>query len=134
MRDFSARNPAKAVCAAAFAIGLWAAPAHSAEEANFLIDTTGDLAALCAVTPENPRYPSAIHMCQGYMLGVHHFHEALAAELEDDIYCAEGVDPRPTRNEIMASFVAWVSANPEAAKSEALDGMLQWAAISFPCK
>ncbi|MEM8791788.1 MAG: Rap1a/Tai family immunity protein [Pseudomonadota bacterium] len=113
---------------------LTGTPGHAAEEKNFMVDTTGDLAALCGVGPENANYSAAIHMCQGYLLGVHHFHEALAAELEDDIYCTDTRNPRPSRNEIVAEFVNWVDANPTVAASEALDGLLQWAAVSFPCK
>lgn len=41
---------------------------------------------------------------------------------------------RPTRNEIMASFSAWVAETPGVGETEALDGLLQWAAQAFPCE
>lgn len=104
------------------------------DEQTFLIDTTADLARLCGAQPAEPYYAQAVQMCQGYIMGVHHFHEALAGELDNDIYCDERAETTPTRNEIMASFTAWVAATPGAGETEALDGLLQWAAQAFPCE
>ncbi len=111
-----------------------AAPALAADESAFMVDTTADLARLCGVGPDNALYAAAIHMCQGYLLGVHHFHEALAAEMEEDIYCEEGVQPQPTRDSVTAAFVAWVAENPQIGETEALDGLLTWASNAFPCQ
>ncbi len=122
-----------ALAGAASVLAVAASPANAADESAFLIDTTADLARLCAVTQDNALYAAAIHMCHGYLLGVHHFHEALAAELDDDIYCEEDVDPTPTRDEAISQFIAWVGANPQVGESEALDGVLTWAAAAFPC-
>ena len=113
----------------AFATG----PSLAVEEKDFLLDTTADLARLCGAAPESPLYPAAIHLCQGYILGVHHFHEALAAGLQEDIYCVDPTAER-SRNEVMAQFAAWAAENPQAGESEALDGLLQWAAVAFPCE
>jgi hypothetical protein len=72
-------------------------------------------------------------MCQGYLMGVHHFHTALAAELGDDIYCPPPAAQAQSRNEITGAFVAWVAANPDIRSREALDGLLSWAAAAYPC-
>jgi|AACY02.2.fsa_nt_gi hypothetical protein len=115
---------------------LLAAPAIGAsatEESDFVLDTTGDLADLCATAPESPLYTAAIHMCQGYLMGVHHFHTALAAELGDDIYCPPPAAQAQSRNEITGAFVDWVAANPDIRSREALDGLLNWAAAAYPC-
>ncbi len=114
--------------------GALATPAFAVDEEVFLIDTTADLARLCGAQPGADFYAQAVQMCQGYMMGVHHFHEALALELDNDIYCDELAPTRPTRNEIMESFTAWVAATPGVGETEALDGLLQWAAQTFPCE
>ncbi len=122
-----------ALLAAAFAGALAAGPARAADEAAFMIDTTSDLARLCAVQVGSPLFGSAIHMCHGYLLGVHHFHTALAAEIGEDVYCIERVQPTPTRDQVVAAFVAWVGETPGAGETEALDGLLTWAAATYPC-
>lgn len=114
-------------------LALAATPALAVEEQTFLVDTTADLARLCGAAPESPFYAAAIHMCQGYILGVHHFHQALAVELQEDVYCVEPSADR-SRNEVMAAFAAWVAENPQVGETEALDGLLQWAAVAFPCE
>jgi hypothetical protein len=129
------RHPKSAAGAIALAcLALTFTPAAAVDEQVFLIDTTADLARLCGAKPGTAHYAEAVQMCQGYILGVHHFHEALAAELDNDIYCDELAPQRPTRDEVMASFTAWVAATPGAGETEALDGLLQWAAQAFPCE
>ncbi|MEM9058911.1 MAG: Rap1a/Tai family immunity protein [Pseudomonadota bacterium] len=125
---YGKRAAALALCGA-----VLTAPAFAAEEERFLIDTTEDLATLCAAAPVAPTYAAAIHMCQGYIIGVAHFHQALTAELDEGVYCAPTGDDRPSRNEAVAMFVDWVGKNPSVGETEALDGLLQWAASAFPC-
>jgi hypothetical protein len=115
---------------------LMVAPAIGAgatEESDFVLDNAGDLADVCATPTDSPLYMAAIHMCQGYIMGVHHFHTALALELGDDIYCPPPPERSQTRNEITGAFVAWVADNPDIRSSEALDGLLSWAAAAYPC-
>jgi hypothetical protein len=115
---------------------LLAAPAFTAaatEERDFVLDTAGDLADLCATPTDSPLYMAAIHMCQGYLMGVHHFHTALAAELGEDIYCPPPAAQAQSRNEITGAFVDWVAAHRDIRSREALDGLLSWAAAAYPC-
>lgn len=124
------RATALGALVAAAALG----PAKAEEERHFLLDTAGDLSRLCGTPTDSPLYGAAIHMCHGYLLGVHHFHEALSAGIEESVYCIAEVDPAPTRDEVTAAFVAWIDANPAAAETEALDGLLQWASQAYPCQ
>ncbi|MBY8976876.1 hypothetical protein KHP62_13740 [Rhodobacteraceae bacterium NNCM2] len=120
----------------AFAAGLavvGGTASQAVEESNFMVDTTADLAALCAAQPGDANYSAAIHMCQGYILGVHHFHTALAMKMDTDVYCVAPDETAPTRDEVMATFVTWVGAHPEIAQTEALDGLLTWASEAHPC-
>ncbi len=114
--------------------GLLAAPAPAADTEAFMIDTAGDLARLCAVKREHPNYLAAVHMCHGYLVGVHHFHTALAAALEQGVYCLASVSPRPTRDEVVADFAAWALETPGVAEREAIDAVLDWAAATYPCQ
>lgn len=121
---------AAAFVAAAGAVGT---PAEAVDESDFMIDNTAQLAALCTAPETDPNHARAVQMCHGYLLGVHHFHTALAVELDDDIYCLPPGGAVPTRNEAAASFSDWVAANPGIAETEALDGLLTWAAQTYPC-
>ena len=71
------RTLGRGLCA--MALASFALPAVAVDQNEFLIDTTADLARLCGAKPGQPYYAQAVQMCQGYMLGVDHFHEALAA-------------------------------------------------------
>jgi hypothetical protein len=115
---------------------LLAAPAATAaatEERDFVLDNAGDLADLCATPTDSPLYMAAIHMCQGYIMGIHHFHTALALELGDDIYCPPPPERAQTRNEITGAFVEWVADHQDIRSREALDGLLSSAAAAYPC-
>jgi hypothetical protein len=114
---------------------LLAASPGMAEE-QFIIDTAGDLARLCATKPAANTYVAAVHMCQGYIIGAHHFHEAMETGLGgqgEGIYCvpAEGA---PSRDEIMADFSAWVNSTPGMPGQEAIEALMQYAATRFPCE
>lgn len=114
-------------CLAAILAAL-SLPAIAAEEDDYLLETAGDLADLC----DEPDNASAIHMCQGYILGVHHMHVAIDAALDVEVYCFpenSGV----TRNAVMADFSAWVKATPDAADLSAREGLLTWARETYPC-
>lgn len=106
--------------------------AHAAEPEAFVVDTAADLARLCAIDPSHPNYMPAIHFCHGYLIGMHHFQSALAAEM-GPIYCAETANPQPTRNTAAADFSAWIAANPDKGEMEALDALLTWASTAYPC-
>jgi len=109
-----------------------AGTAMAGDEADFMIDTAADLADLCATPGGHPNHSAAIHMCHGYLMGVHHMHTAVAQALEGGVYCIPAETP-PTRNEVVADFVAWSGARPDAQALEAVDAVLLFAAETFPC-
>ena len=56
-----------AVIAAAVTAALVSGAATAAvTEQNFLLNTTGDLVALCGVSKDDPEKIAAIHFCHGY--------------------------------------------------------------------
>ncbi|MGF1501183.1 MAG: Rap1a/Tai family immunity protein [Paracoccaceae bacterium] len=117
--------------AAVAAIGLTALPAEAGEEPNFMLDTAGQLARLCETAPSHPNFAAAIHMCHGYILGVHHMHQAMAGAIESPFYCVPASPP--SRDRIAADFASFVLADPETAGLEALDALMLFAIDRFPC-
>jgi hypothetical protein len=110
-----------------------ASAAWAQEDEDFLVQTAGDLAVLCAAEPEETRYAAAIHMCHGFLVGVHQYHAALHADGSQGIYCVPETNP-PTRNEAAEGFAAWVMQTPDVAGLPAVEGLVRWAAFSFPCQ
>jgi len=108
-------------------------PAAAVDESRFLLRNTADLGALCSATAEEPRALEAMHMCHGYLVGLHHFHEAMSfAKGAAPIYCL-GQESPPTRQDAAADFVAWIDENPDAVDLPAVEGAVRWAATRFPC-
>jgi hypothetical protein len=123
-----------ALAAALAAIGA-AAPASAVEESRFLRRSAADLGALCSARTGEPRALEAMHdMCQGYLAGLHHFHEATArADGASALYCIRDATA-PTRQEAAADFAAWIAESPQAAELPAVEGAVRWAAARFPCE
>ncbi len=108
-----------------------AARAEVTEE-NFRIDTTKDLVALCSVDASDPNAVAAIHMCHGYVMGLVHFHILMHRALEGSVFCIDEAE-RPSRDEAIAMLVTWSRSHPEHDSKEAANGMVQWAADTYPC-
>ncbi len=119
--------------ALALAAAMAATSASAVEEKNFVLDTAADLAALCSVTADDVANDSARHMCLGFITGVHQVHEAVEANLDKGVYCLSEAN-NVSRDDAAAAIAAWVNEKPEErGKLEAFDGMLTWAAETFPC-
>ena len=125
------RKLARAACAALL-LALPSTAGASVTEENFMLDTMGDLVALCGVDAQDPNAVAAIHMCHGYLTGLVHFHIVMGGALEGEIYCMEG-EARPSRDQAVALIVDWSRAHPEHDSMEAVDGVLKWAADAYPC-
>jgi len=88
------------------AIGLAATTATASNAKDFLVDSTQDLADLCAVSTDDPDYRAALHFCHGFMVGAYHYHAVTEGVQNPNYFCAP--EPAPTRNEIVDAFVKWV--------------------------
>ena len=120
------------VMGVAFLVALSSGARANVTEENFRLDTTRDLVALCGVDAGDPNAVAAIHMCHGYVTGLVHFHIVMGRALEGRVYCMKD-EARPTRDQAVAMFVEWSKAHPENDSSEAVDGVLLWAADTYPC-
>jgi hypothetical protein len=90
--------------------------------------TTGTLAELCGSDA-----PGAMAFCRGVMVGAGQYHMSITTGpgARRPIFCLPGGPP--TFDEAQSSFTAWVRANPQHAGERAVDGLMRWAAATYPC-
>jgi Rap1a immunity proteins len=107
-----------------------AAPAATTQD-NFLLRTAGDLAAVCSPAPDDPLMAAAVGFCEGVALGVYRSLDQTQAGFRAKLFCMPS--PGPSRSEAIASFVAWVQANPTVAPTEPADAILRYLQQTYPC-
>jgi hypothetical protein len=94
---------------------------------------TGDLARLCDTGLQDPQRPDAQAYCNGFIVGVGQFHASITAAggAQKPIFCIP--NPPPTLNRVAAAYVTWVRGNPQHAGERAVDGLMRFAAETYPC-
>lgn len=123
-----------ALLTGAVALTLAAGAAHAqVTEKNFVLRTTSDLVALCGVTRNDPNAIAAIHFCEGYLLGLDHFAEVTGRPFRGSLYCPPAKLDL-TRDQVVAMLVSWHRRNPGPAAEAPFDGIVRWAAATWPCK
>ena len=80
MRVVTMKQVLLPICAA---IALSSSPARAVDEAAYLLKSVADLGALCGA----PEDPSAIHMCEGFLVGAHRVLQAVGRGIEEPLYC-----------------------------------------------
>ena len=61
----------------AMALGLWPGLVQAVEVANFTLKTTEDLYRVCSVGSDDPLRREALDFCEGFLLGVVGYHDAV---------------------------------------------------------
>ena len=91
--------------------------------------TTGYLAKACSETQSE----AATGYCRGFMTGVGQYNADMTGGggRDSPIFCLP--NPSPTLEAAQASFAAWAQANPQYAGERAADGLMRWAATTYPC-
>jgi hypothetical protein len=118
--------------AAALLLAAGAASAQVTAQ-NFLLRTTSDFVALCGVIPADPNAAAAIHFCHGYYVGLDHSAEILGRPLRGVLYCPpDGL--QLTRDQVLGMVVAYHRKNPQFASEAPVEGVIRWAAATWPCK
>ena len=122
------------IAAGATALLLCAGGAHAqVTQQNFMMRTTGDLVAVCGVSRDDPNASAAIHFCHGYYVGLDHFAEATGRPFRGVLYCPpEGL--KLTRDQTIGMLVEWHRRNPKHLAEAPFDGIVRWAAATWPCK
>jgi len=94
--------------------------------------TTGVLAALCGANAGDEQGSAAIGYCRGFIVGVGQYHIQISRPGGiRPAFCLP--DPTPSLEVVQSSFVAWANANPQYAADRAVDGLLRWASVTYPC-
>ncbi|WP_191085425.1 Rap1a/Tai family immunity protein [Roseococcus microcysteis] len=94
------------------------------------VETVRDLARMC--DPQRGGVPrlEAIAYCQGYITAAVQFHQLTRRGAP--LFCVPGRGPSIAESGV--GFAAWARDNRQYANEPALDGMLRWAQVSFPCR
>ena len=117
------------------ALGLLAVSgaAHAATEDDFVVVDTDDLVSLCSATPDSPNGVEAINFCHGYAVGAFQYYQLLEPLSPDHQFICL-LEPKPSRNEVIAGFVAWARAHPHYAGAAAVETLFRYLGETFPCK
>jgi len=102
-------------------------------EDNFQLRNTADLVALCTASQSDPFGTAAVNFCQGFSVGVTRVlqEEDAANARKRPMFClpAGGAN----RNQALAAFVSWASADPARMNMPATDGLAAFLAAQYPC-
>jgi hypothetical protein len=119
-------------CVLGAAVVACGAPAGAVTEEAFQLRTGADLVALCSTPPDDRLHTAAIHMCHGYAAGAYQAVMALTNKGKmTPVVCPP--NPRPTRNEAVARFLAWAKANLQYQSDPAIDFLGRFLVTEFPC-
>lgn len=117
------------------ALSVWPALARATDATNFTLKTTEDLYRLCSPAADDPLRREAIHFCEGFLLGVVSYHDAVTDRhnLPRLICYPETV----TRDDGVRAFVEWATGHQEDNKfmnDPAVVGAVRGLAHKWPCK
>ena len=89
------------------ALSLWPAAARAVNSSDFVLNTTEDLYVICSTADNDPLRTAAINYCEGFLLGVVTYQDAIAdANPRKRLICyPQGV----TRNDGIQAFVDWAA-------------------------
>ena len=120
-----------ALLAGATVAPLTLAPA-AVTDALFPPNSVGDLIAICAPAPDDPRMTGSVNFCQGFVEGAVIVEEANEAHKgARKLFCLPS--PRPPRGSELTNFIAWANAQPGRLDMPSIDGVFIYLAERFPC-
>lgn len=121
------------LCLAVFLLAGFAAQSYAVMQDNFLARDTNDIIELCSVQADDPLYTAAVHFCHGYLVGAYQYQEALhSGPGRTPLVCPP--DPKPSRNQAIAEFIAWAKSHPEYGRERAVNTMFKYLIERWPCK
>jgi hypothetical protein len=115
--------------------GLWPSFVLAADVSHFTLKKTEDLYQICSTKPGNPLHNEAINFCQGFLLGVVSYHDAVTDRQNlQRLICYPAT---VTRDDGIMAFLEW-SANNKTNEKLMTDppviGMVRGLAHKWPCK
>lgn len=133
-------NPIRALRHGAFALlaagALAATPAMAQGQAAGgapAAFTTADLARLCGPAADNANNLALRPACYAALVSVGQVHAIYTTgrQAARPVFCLP--EPSPSMEQVSASFVAWAAANQQHAGTRAAEGVLRFAAATYPC-
>jgi hypothetical protein len=104
---------------------------HAANEVE--VRTTGDLLNICGVADDNSNVEGARGFCYGFLSGAANYHWSInAGKTAKALFCLP--EGGVSRAEGARLFVAWGRANPQHLGEAPVDGLMRFAAATWPCK
>jgi hypothetical protein len=117
------------------AVALCPRFALAAEASDFAARTTADLYKVCKTQPNEPLGSQAAEFCEGFLLGVVSYHDAVTdrENLKRLICYPQGV----TRSQGIQAFLDWAAMHQQDQKfmaEPAVYGAVRGLASKWPCK
>jgi hypothetical protein len=107
-------------------------PARGATLDDFQARTTSQYVDLCEAGSDQPNYIAAVQFCQGFASGAYQYYVANAARDPNARFVCF-TDYLPTRDAIIAAFIAWVKAHPESKDAPPVDSIFRYLMEAYPC-
>lgn len=102
-----------------------------ADLGDFELDTAQNLLDLCSADPNDALYAEALQFCYGFLEGMAHYHDRLAAGPEvDPIVCPTG---QVTREDFVQMYIGFAQSNPQFLDEDPADNVIRAAIASWPC-
>lgn len=93
--------------------------------------STATLASICAAATRDSESALTAY-CRGFMIGAGQYHLAIAAARGGQrIFCLP--EPGPSMEAVQVAFVEWARANTQHGAERAVDGLMRFAATTYPC-
>ena len=106
--------------------------AVAASEDDFVVADTNDLVALCTAPADSEHRVAALNFCHGYAVGAFQYYQMLEPVGPGRRFvCVE--EPKPTRDDVIAGFVAWAQTRPQYGGEPAVESLLRYLSETHPC-
>jgi len=117
----------------ALAAGVAAGPAFAQGQGAAPVFTTAELARACGPAAGDANALAFRSVCYAVMVAVGQTHAIYTGgrQAARPAFCLP--DPSPSMEQISARFVSWVAANPQHGGTRAAEGVLRFAAATYPC-
>jgi hypothetical protein len=117
------------------AMGFWPSIARATDPASFALKTTEDLYVVCSTASNDPLRREAINFCEGFLLGVVGYHNAVAdrGNLKPFICYPQTA----TRDQGIQAFIDWAASHQQDRKfmnDPPVVGAVRGLAAKWPCK
>lgn len=95
--------------------------------------TTADLARLCGPHADNANTSALRPACYAALISIGQVHSLYTTgqRAQPPIFCLP--EQTPTLDSVSAAFVSWAAANQQYSTARAAEGVLRFAAATYPC-